>query len=109
MNNINKSYLLWMLGFLGFSGVHRLYNRKVFTGVLWFVTFGLFGVGQFVDLFIIPRMVEEYNARLMFKRMFNQSSNHRMLTEQVSEGFVPSRVHQLLPDDAMDVGKPHVL
>lgn len=62
-----------MLGFLGFSGVHRLYNRKFFTGLLWFFTFGLFGIGQFIDLFIIPGMVDEYNARLMFRRMFYKS------------------------------------
>ncbi|MEL6322067.1 MAG: NINE protein [Cyanobacteria bacterium J06626_14] len=78
MNNINKSYLLWMLVFLGFAGIHRLYNRKILTGILWLLTFGLFGVGQIIDLFAIPGMVDEYNARLMFRRMFhNKTSSDR--------------------------------
>jgi TM2 domain-containing membrane protein YozV len=76
MNKISTSYLLWMLGFLGFSGVHRLYNRKIFTGLLWFFTFGLFGIGQFIDLFIIPGMVDEYNARFMFRRIFYKARRH---------------------------------
>ncbi|MEB3210038.1 MAG: NINE protein [Leptolyngbyaceae bacterium] len=77
MHHINKSYLLWMLVFLGFAGIHRLYNRKFFTGILWLLTFGLLGVGQLVDLFVIPGMVDEYNARLMFRRTFRQSSGDR--------------------------------
>ncbi len=30
-------------------------------------TLGLFGVGQFVDLFLIPNMVDEYNTKLRAK------------------------------------------
>ncbi|MDB4975766.1 MAG: hypothetical protein JWN48_4107 [Myxococcaceae bacterium] len=46
-------YLLW---FLGVFGVHRLYFGKRTTGVLYFLTLGLLGVGWLVDLFLIPRM-----------------------------------------------------
>lgn len=53
------SYLLWVGCFFGLSGLHRLYNRKFGTGILWLLTWGLFGVGQFVDLFLIPDMVED--------------------------------------------------
>jgi len=42
------------------NGLHRLYNGK-WDRTLWLCTFGLFGVGQLVDLFLIPNMVDEYN------------------------------------------------
>ncbi|MGB3759808.1 MAG: NINE protein [Rivularia sp. (in: cyanobacteria)] len=62
------SYMLNVLGFLGFTGgLHRLYNGKVATGLLWMFTFGLLGFGQFVDLFLIPNMVEEREMKLRLK------------------------------------------
>ncbi|MGF1676961.1 MAG: NINE protein [Rivularia sp. (in: cyanobacteria)] len=62
------SYILNLLGFLGFTGgLHRLYNGKIATGLLWMFTLGLFGLGQFVDLFLIPNMVEEREIKLRLK------------------------------------------
>lgn len=58
------SYLLWCGFFFGFAGLHRLYNGKIVTGVLWFCTWGCFGVGQFIDLMLIPDMVEEHNLKV---------------------------------------------
>ena len=39
--------------FLGWLGVHRFYENKVATGILWMFTFGMFGIGWLVDLIII--------------------------------------------------------
>jgi len=71
-NNTNKdrllvSYILCAVGFFGFGGLHRIYNGKIGTGMLWLCTFGLFYIGQFVDLFLIPGMVEEYDLKLRGK------------------------------------------
>lgn len=57
---LTLSYLLWLGGFFGFSGLHRLYNGKITSGIIWFFTLGLFGVGQFVDVFLVPGMTEEH-------------------------------------------------
>ncbi|MBE9180821.1 NINE protein [Oculatella sp. LEGE 06141] len=67
MNDTKTSYLLWLGVFFGAAGLHRLHNRKIASGLLWFCTYGLFGVGQLVDLFLIPNMVEEHNLRLRAK------------------------------------------
>ncbi len=67
MNRLERSYLLW-LGFIFFlAGLHRIHNGKVFTGLVWLFTWGLFGFGQFIDLLLIPNMVQEYDAKLQFR------------------------------------------
>ncbi|MEB3268503.1 MAG: NINE protein [Leptolyngbya sp.] len=61
------SYLLWVAGFVGIAGLHRLYNGKIFTGLLWFFTGGLLGVGQFIDVFFVPGMAEHHQLKLWAK------------------------------------------
>jgi TM2 domain-containing membrane protein YozV len=63
MNDVKTSYLFWLFGLFGAAGVHRLYNKKIFTGLLWMFTGGLLGIGQLVDLLLIPDMVDEHNAK----------------------------------------------
>jgi len=63
MERKQTSYLLWLTIFLGFGGLHRLYNGKIASGVLWLLTGGLFGVGQIVDLLLIPDMVDEHELK----------------------------------------------
>ncbi|MDX2229710.1 MAG: NINE protein [Leptolyngbyaceae cyanobacterium bins.349] len=63
MNSKGVSYLLWLSILLGLGGLHRFYNGKMITGCLWLVTGGLFGVGQLVDLFLIPDMVDGHNLK----------------------------------------------
>jgi len=56
-------YGLWCACLAGACGVHRFYLGKVGTGVLWLLTFGLFGIGQFVDLLQMKSLVREANIR----------------------------------------------
>ncbi len=63
MTSPGMAYLLWLLGLLGFCGIHRFYLGKPITGLIWFFTVGLLGIGQIIDLFLIPGMVERANHR----------------------------------------------
>ncbi|MGB5135500.1 MAG: TM2 domain-containing protein [Prochlorococcaceae cyanobacterium] len=56
------SYLLWGVGLLGVCGLQRFYNRKPYSGTLYLLTFGLCYLGQLVDLWLMPEMVERANA-----------------------------------------------
>ncbi len=57
------AFILWLGCVFGFAGIHRFYLGRPWTGVLWLFTFGLFGVGQLVDLFRLPVLVDEENAK----------------------------------------------
>lgn len=61
--SIGTAYLLWALGFVGLCGLHRLYLGQVLLGLLWFFTLGLCGVGQLIDVFLIPNLTQSANQR----------------------------------------------
>ena len=61
-HSIFLGYLLWIFGFIG---AHRFYYGKQITGVIWFFTLGLFFIGWFIDLFLIPSMDREAERRFI--------------------------------------------
>jgi hypothetical protein len=52
---------------LGVCGLHRFYNRKPLSGALWLLTFGFCFVGQLVDLWLMPELVDQANAALLLR------------------------------------------
>ncbi|MBS3991575.1 MAG: NINE protein [Erysipelothrix sp.] len=52
------TFLLWL--FLGFLGAHKFYEGKVFMGIIYALTLGLFGFGLFFDFFAILFKPTEY-------------------------------------------------
>jgi len=57
--SVTKAYLFWLLGFVGLAGLHRLYTGRIWTGLLWLATGGLFLIGQIVDFFLIPGQCDD--------------------------------------------------
>ncbi|KAM9954630.1 hypothetical protein ACTFIW_003230 [Dictyostelium discoideum] len=44
-------------------GIHRFYLNRPCSGVLYLFTCGCFFIGWFIDICLIPGMVEDYNAK----------------------------------------------
>lgn len=57
------AYALVFVGLTGICGLQRLYVGKVGSGLLYFFTIGFFGVGQLIDLFLVPEMIDDYNRK----------------------------------------------
>lgn len=57
------AYLLWGLGFVGICGLHRMYLGQYGLGTAMLFTFGLFGLGQAVDVALIPQATKEANIK----------------------------------------------
>lgn len=56
--------LAWLLlVFLGFFGVHRLYMGKIWSGILYLLTFGLLGLGYVYDMWTLNDQVTLINGR----------------------------------------------
>lgn len=58
---INYSVAWLLLAFLGFFGVHRMYMGKWLTGILYLLSFGLFGLGYLYDLWTLNEQVSIAN------------------------------------------------
>lgn len=102
------SYLLWLACVFQVHGLHRLYNGKIGTGLLWMCTFGLFWMGQVVDLFLIPNMVEEHNLKLRAKLGMNpygipldSASVQPTLVKEEAMKFYPQPAQPLTQADLM--------
>jgi TM2 domain-containing membrane protein YozV len=55
--------LAWLLlVFLGMFGVHRLYMGKVWTGILYLLTFGIFGLGYIYDMWTLNDQITLING-----------------------------------------------
>jgi len=61
--NINFDVAWLLLIFLGYLGAHRFYMGKLLTGLLWFVTGGMFGLGWLYDLWTLNEQISEVNTQ----------------------------------------------
>ncbi len=59
-HSVTIGYIVWIFGFLG---AHRFYYGKQISGLIYFLTMGLFLIGWLVDLFLIPNMAKDADIR----------------------------------------------
>lgn len=91
MRETGVAYLLWCACFFGFCGVQRFYCGKYVSGFLYLFTVGFFGIGQFLDLALIPGMVENKNLKykLLHGNPDSNISNHPSVVINLSEQIAP--------------------
>ncbi|MFW6362617.1 MAG: TM2 domain-containing protein [Spirochaeta sp.] len=63
MKSLRTAYLFWLPSLMGLSGLHRLYLGKPFSGLLFLITGGLFGLGTIYDAFAMPTLVQQARLR----------------------------------------------
>ena len=56
------TYLMWGLGFVGISGMHRLYLGQYGRGLALMLTFGGFGIWQLLDIASINERIAILNG-----------------------------------------------
>jgi TM2 domain-containing membrane protein YozV len=78
-NNTHSLLIGYALWFFGFLGSHRFYFGKPITGIIWFFTLGLCGIGWVVDLFLIPAMDKAAERRYL-EGPFNYNAAWLLLT-----------------------------
>ena len=61
--SLNYSAAWLLLSYLGVFGLHRFYMGKWFTGFLYLVTLGCFGIGVFYVFWTLNGQVDELNRR----------------------------------------------
>ncbi|PZD74834.1 hypothetical protein C1752_00970 [Acaryochloris thomasi RCC1774] len=83
--SMQRAYLLCGLGVFGLCGLHRFYLGKPVSGAVWLLTFGLFGMGQWVDLALIPSITSERRRTLGPRSETDYSGLLQKVWQQVSQ------------------------
>lgn len=86
MKSKGVAYLLWLISIFGWLGIHRFYLGKIGTGIIWFFTGGLFGIGSLIDLFTLGGKVEQYNTNQELKTIRTAAmANAKQTSQQVEK------------------------
>ncbi|CAN5295738.1 hypothetical protein BH11ACT3_BH11ACT3_13510 [soil metagenome] len=60
---VGLAYGLTAITLVGVAGIQHFYMGKIGRGIIWLLTWGLFGVGTIIDLVTLPDQVRVVNAR----------------------------------------------
>ena len=58
------AYAFMLFTLIGVAGIQHFYLRKYGRGILWVLTFGIFGIGTIIDLFTLPSQTKAVNAQI---------------------------------------------
>jgi hypothetical protein len=83
----STAFLLWLACALGLCGIHRFYLGKTWTGLAYLFTFGVFGVGQLVDLVRLRQMVQDDNLK---RDAFRALAEKRALAAAGAPALLPA-------------------
>jgi TM2 domain-containing membrane protein YozV len=61
--HLNYTVAWVLLTFLGLFGIHRFYMGKWFTGIIYLVSGGIFGIGYLYDLWTLNNQVSFINSK----------------------------------------------
>lgn len=67
----NYSFAWLLLVFVGVFGVHRMYLGKWLSGIVYLLTFGLFGLGILYDFWTLNDQIAQQNQRARFRPSYN--------------------------------------
>jgi len=67
VGRIDYSIAWLLLTFLGAFGIHRFYQGKIGTGLLYLFTFGLLGFGIVYDFLTLNGQIDEQNRRTLLR------------------------------------------
>ena len=67
--DIGKAYLFWLPSLFGFAGLHRFYLGHPLSGVLYLITWGLFGLGTLHDAVYMQRLVRRARHEWRFEHL----------------------------------------
>lgn len=63
MKRKGTAYFWWSFSLIGLAGLHRCYLGKWNTGFIWFITFGLFGIGTIYDFLTLHTLVRQVSLK----------------------------------------------
>ena len=67
--DIGKAYLFWLPSLFGCAGLHRFYLGHPLSGVVYLMTWGLFGLGTLHDALYMQRLVRRARREWRFEHL----------------------------------------
>jgi hypothetical protein len=86
------AYFFWLLWLIGIAGAQRFYVGRNVSGLIYLCTWGIFGLGQLIDLALIPEMVESYNFKHKLLHANIESSQELVVSNKDSLEWKMSKI-----------------
>ncbi len=91
MKSLRMAYLFWLPSLFGFAGLHRFYLGKIGSGILYFLTWGLFGIGTIYDAITMPDQVREARLRERYREALDFELDHPYVPPLPGQGYAAGK------------------